>query len=284
MRWITVLAAVVALALNAASVGADTLKQIKKRGEIRIGYREATKPFSFTNAKDEVAGYSVELCKRVAVAVKAKLELQDLRTRFVEVPIAERFEAVANGDVDILCAATTITLERMQKVDFSLMTFVTGGSLMSRADTPIRRTSDLAGRKVAIVRGTTSYASLPTVLEERFIDAELVELDSINEARIALDARDVDAFATDQIVVIGQMLASGRPRDYVIAEDLYSYEPYGLAIQRGDTEFRTVVDQVLARLYRTGQIREVYEKWLGRVGVQPSPILQAMYKINSLPE
>ena len=134
------------------------------------------------------------------------------------------------------------------------------------------------------MRGTTSYAALPTVLEERFIDADLVEVDTINEARIALDARDVDAFATDQIVVIGQMLASGRPRDYVIAEDLYSYEPYGLAIRRGDTEFRALVNQVLARLYRTGQIREVYEQWLGRVGVQPSPILQAMYKINALPE
>ena len=284
MRWIAAAAMVVALALNAAPVGADTLKQIKKRGEIRIGYREATKPFSFTNAKGEVAGYSVELCKRIAVAVKEELELKNLKTTFVEVPIAVRFDAVANGDVDILCAATTITLERLQKVDFSLMTFVTGGSLMSRADTPIRRTSDLSGRKVAIVRGTTSYAALPAALKERFIDAELVEVDSINEARIALDARDVDAFATDQIVVIGQMLASGRPRDYVIAEDLYSYEPYGLPIQRGDTEFRGLVDRVLARLYRTGQIREVYEQWLGRVGVQPSPILQAMYKINALPE
>lgn len=283
MRGLTLVAALL-IAATATDASAGTLKRIADRGEIKIGFRDATEPFSFSDAEGRATGYSVELCQRVAEAVRTELKLNDLKITYVPVSVKERFEAVASGKVDILCSATTITLSRLELVDFSLLTFVTGGSLMSRADAPINMTSDLAGKKVAVIDGTTTQTALSSYLKDNFIDAKTVVAESIEIARDMLDKGQVDAVADDQIVLIGQLIASGAPRNYALADDLYSYEPYGLALPRDDGEFRLVVDRSLARTYRTGQFIQLYNKWFGRQGLKPTPILQAMYKLQSLPE
>ena len=270
--------------LGGMQAAADTLKRIKDEGEIRIGYREAKEPFSFSDADGQVTGYSVDLCKRIAAAVQSELGNSELKTTFVPVSVTERFDAVADGKVDILCGATTITLGRMEKVDFTLMTFVTGGGLLSRASAPIKLTSDLAGKSVAVITGTTTETGLAAFLEKNFIDAKIVKTESIEAARSLLDQGKVDAVADDQIVLIGQLVVSGEPGSYTIAQDLYSYEPYGLAVRRNDAQFRLVADRALARLYRTGQFKQVYDQWFGRMGLRPTPILQAMYTMNALPE
>ena len=263
---------------------AGTLKRIADSGEIKIGYRAATEPFSFQDAEGKATGYSVELCQRIAEAVRTELKRDNLKITYVPVTLEERFDAVASKKVDLLCSATTITLSRLEKVDFSLLTFVTGGSLMSRSNAPIQTTSELAGKKVAVISGTTTEAALADYLKENFIDATTVAADSIEAARNLLAQGEVDAVADDQIVLIGQIIASGTPKDFTLAQDLFSYEPYGLALARDDGEFRLVVDRTLARIYRTGQFKELYSKWFLRFGLKPTPILQAMYKLQGLPE
>jgi ABC-type amino acid transport substrate-binding protein len=272
------------LFLAVASVAAGTLDRIAERGEIRIGYREGTEPFSFLNDQGQPAGYSIELCQRVAGAVKENLKLSKLKVTYVPVAVKDRFSSVANGDVDILCAATTITLSRMEQVDFSLMTFTTGGGVMSRAEAPLPTVGDLTGKKVAVVAGTTGEAALKAYLADAFIDAQVISADSSEEARKMLDRGEVDAWAGDQIVLIGQLMREGNPRDYTISQDLFSYEPYGLAVARDDADFRLVVDRTIARLYRTGQFKALFEKWFARSGIRPSPILQAMYTLQALPD
>jgi glutamate/aspartate transport system substrate-binding protein len=269
--------------LGTADAASATLKRIKDRGEIRVGY-DAAEPFSFEGADGQATGYSVELCGRVAEAVRTNLGLKELKISHVSLTVAERFDAVASGKVDILCSGSTITLGRMEKVDFSLMIFVTGGGVMSRASAPVALISDLAGKRVAVTAGTTAETALATFLKDNFIDAEIVTADSNEAALGMLDQGQVDAVANDQIVLIGQLVASGEPRNYAIAEDLYSYEPYGLVVPHNDGEFRLVVDRALARIYRTGQFKPLYDKWFGRIGLRPTPILQAMYKIKALPE
>jgi len=270
--------------LTVASVAAGTLDRIAERGEIRIGYREGTEPFSFLNEQGQPAGYSIELCQRVAGAVKENLKLSSLKVTYVPVAVKDRFSSVAKGDVDILCAATTITLSRMEQVDFSLMTFTTGGGVMSRAEAPLPTVGDLTGKKVAVVTDTTGEAALKAYLADAFIDAQVISADSSEEARKMLDRGEVDAWAGDQIVLIGQLMREGNPRDYTISQDLFSYEPYGLAVARGDADFRLVVDRTIARLYRTGQFKALFEKWFARAGIRPSPILQAMYTLQALPD
>ena len=279
---------IIALALlglaGTAQAASDTLNRIKDSGEIRFGYRAATEPFSFTNDDGRAAGYSIDLCARIATAVKTELGLKDLKTTYVEVNLKNRFDAVASGKIDILCAATTITLGRMEKVDFTVMTFVTGGGVMSRASAPVKLTADLAGKTIAVVAGSTSETGFPSFLEQSFIDANITKAESLEAARGMLDAGKVDAVAGDQISLIGQIVTSEDPRAYKIAEDLFSYEPYGLVVQRGDTEFLMLANRALVRTYRTGQFKPIYDQWLGRIGLRPTPILQAMFTLFSFPE
>ena len=144
--------------------------------------------------------------------------------------------------------------------------------------------ADLSGKKVAVVRDTTTEAKLRTYLEENLIDAEVVEVASREVGMNQLNSGRANAFASDQIVLIGQMIESRDPKQYMLSEDLFSYEPYSLMVRKDDAEFRLVANRAIAQLYRSGQHIPIYNKWIGRIGIRPSNLLAAMYQINTLPE
>ena len=201
---------------------AGTLEQIKKSGEIRIGYRTDAPPLAFNDASGQAAGYSVELCKRIATAVKEELKLADLKVTFVPLTSANRIDAIVQNKADIECGATTVTLSREEKVDFTLMTFVTGGSLLSLADSSVNALGDVSGKSVVVVTGTTSEAALKTALTKNLIDAKVVAVASREEAMKQLEAKQVVAFASDQIVLIGQIMQSTDPKKYSLARETFS--------------------------------------------------------------
>ena len=261
-----------------------TLKGIADSGVFRIGYRTSTPPFSFIDQNGGPAGYSVELCNRIAAAIREQLKLTQLDIKYYAVDMDTRFTAVEKGEVDIACASTTITLSRQEKVDFALMTFLTGGSILSRSARPVPTTGDLTGKSVAVIKGTTTAIALASYLTESLIDARVITIDSLDIAMDMLSKGEVDAVADDQIVLIGQLLQARDPQNFTMAQDMYSYEPYGLVVRRGDSDFRLAANRALARLYRTGQYKALYNKWFGRSGVRPSPILAAMFQLQALPE
>jgi ABC-type amino acid transport substrate-binding protein len=263
---------------------ADTLAQIKKSGEIRIGYRTDAAPMAFKDSSGEATGYSVDLCRRIATAVKEDLKLTDLKVTFVPLTSANRIDAIVNNKADIECGATTMTLSREEKVDFTLMTFVTGGSLLTLADSGIKTLSDTAGKTVAVVSGTTSQTALKNYLAKNLIDAKVVEVPSREEGMKQLDAKQVAAFASDQVVLLGQIIQSAEPQKYSMTRELFSYEPYAFVVRRNDSEFRLVANRALAQIYRTGQIEQLYGRWFGKAGIKPSPVLTAMYALQALPE
>jgi ABC-type amino acid transport substrate-binding protein len=196
----------------------------------------------------------------------------------------DRIDAVESGKVDIECGSTTMTLSRQERVDFTLMTFVTGGSLLSKTSDPVRMTGDLSGKSVAVLKNTTTMEALRDYLRESLIDATVIEVNSETEGMQQLDSGKVQAFAWDQVVLIGQVLKSGNPKDFVLAEDLFSFEPYAFMVRRNDAAFRLIANRSLAQLYRTEQYQPLFNKWFGSVGVRPSPVLAAMYKMQALPE
>ena len=269
-------------ACDSAKVG--TLDQIKKSGEIRLGYRTDAPPLSFNDATGQAAGYSVELCKRIAAAVKDHLQLKELKTTLVPLTSENRIDAIVNNRADILCGATTITLSRSEKVDFTLMTFVTGGGFLTLANSGIDSLASLAGKSVAVVTGTTSQTALQQYLQKNLIDAKVVVVADRGEGMKELQARKVDAFASDQIVLIGEILSASDPRAYSLGVDLFSFEPYALAVRRNDADFRLVVNRAIAQVYRSGQIEDVFNRWFGQVGVQATPVLRTMYLLQTLPE
>ncbi len=277
------LLALSALCTFAIQAQADTLGQIRKSGEIRLGYRTDAPPMSFNDANGQAAGYSVELCRRIATAVKDELKLKDLKVTMVPLSNQERIDAIASNKADIECGSTTITLSRQKKVDFTSMTFVTGGSVLSLADSGIDTVAKLAGKAVAVVSDTTSETALKAYLAKNLIDAKVVVVPNRDEAMKQLAAKQVDAFAGDQIVQIGFVMQAERGT-YKLTSDLFSYEPYAFVVRRNDADFRLVANRALAQIFRGDQINDVYKQSFGKVGLRPSPILAAVYTLGALPE
>jgi glutamate/aspartate transport system substrate-binding protein len=277
---------VVAVLLTSPAYGQhpqSTLDKIKTTKTISLGYRESSFPFSYISEDKKPAGYSVDLCTRIAAGVQQQLGLADLTTKWVVVTPENRLAMVANGTIDLECGSTTNTLSRQEQVDFSYMTFVDGGSLLVHSNANIERLSDIAGKRIAIVPGTTTEKVMAEALQKAKLTVQMVKVKEHAEGIAALENGTADAYASDRVILIGLAMTSKDPTKLAIADQYFSYEPYGLALRRGDPDFRLAVNRVLARLYRSGEIVPVYERWFGSFE-RTSNLLQAMYLLHSLPE
>jgi ABC-type amino acid transport substrate-binding protein len=279
---ISILVSALSLALPAAAQ-TGTLGKIRKQGAITMGYLDGSAPFSFRDANGQPQGYSVELCRAIASGIRAQLKLASLETRWELLTIQNRLEAVKSGRVDIECSTTTWTLGRQADVDFSLITFVDGGSILTRVETDAGRLSGFEGKRIAVITGTTTEKVLKETLARRAIKAGVVMVKTREEGLRLLDQGKVEGFASDRMVLIGVVLTSKVKGAFKLLEEDFSVEPYALALRRGDHDFRLAVNRVLARLYRTGEIQKIYEQWLGRLG-PPSVLLSATYFIQGLAE
>jgi ABC-type amino acid transport substrate-binding protein len=259
------------------------LQRIAQTKTIRLGYLKEGIPFSFAEEQGKPLGYSIDLCRRVAAGIQQQLGLPALDVQWVEVTSASRFDRVVDGTIDLECGTSTNTVGRQKTVDFSLMTWVDGASFLVKADQSARRLSDLAGKKIAVMAGTTTEKALRDALSKASINAQLVlvkeHLDGLN----ALDKGTADAYASDRTVLVGLALAVGGQMPVALADEQFSYEPYGLVLRRNDADFKQAVNQVLAQLYRTAGVIEIYDRWFGKLG-KPSGLLVAMYALNGLPE
>ncbi len=275
------------LVMSGASLFAQgTLERVADRGEFRIGYRTDARPLSYEE-NGEAAGYSVDFCRRIAAAVREHLSLAEMLVTYIPLTTENRIDAVVNGDVDIECGSTTVTLGRQELVDFTLMTFVTGGTVLSMAENRVATMADLAGRRVAVIGGTTSATALQAHLSDNLIDAEVIMVANRREGMAQLNDGDVDGFASDQIVLVGeamQAIATDSNLSYSFADELFSFEPYAMMVQRNDADFRLVANRAIAQLFRGGQHARLYQQWIGSVGISPSPMLLGMYQIQSLSE
>ncbi len=268
---------------NAAVELTQTLKRIDDSGEINLGYRKDQTPMSFDQGSNQPAGYSVELCSRIAVAVKKKLGRSDIKINYVPVTAESRFGDIQSGKIDILCGATTKTLSRSEIVGFTQHTFVTGGALLSRKDAVVESVKGLEGKRVAVVSNTTTIDSLKAAINRLYIDVEVVSVGSTSEGMAMVERGQVDAFAADQVVLIGQIIAGGGRKIYALSRELFSFEPFALAVPRGDADFQLIADRVLSRLNRSGEIIGIYKKWFGSFGEKPPSGLTALYQLNSTP-
>ena len=271
----------------ADAVAADfegTLQRIEERGQIHLGFRESEPPMSFRDKAGEAVGYSIDLCGHVVAAVKQTLGRDDIAVSYVPVTAENRFDTLVAGEIDLLCGATTKTLGRSERVGFTQLTFATGATLLSMQEAPIRNLLDLKGKKVAVTVNTTTIEALTRSLEDLLIDGEVVPVASAPEGMDLLDKGEVDAFSSDQVVLIGQIIGRESGKNYYLAEELFSFEPFALAIPRGDPDFQLVADSALSQLNRTGQILRVYEKWFASFAKDPPTILKALYQLNSTPQ
>ncbi|MEM9690237.1 MAG: amino acid ABC transporter substrate-binding protein [Pseudomonadota bacterium] len=268
-----------------ADVG-PTLQRIADTGEFRIGYVTDAPPLSFRKADGAVAGYSIDLCRRIAEAVRTSLELEALDLQYVPlVSMEDRISAVESGAVDIECGATTVTLSRRERVDFTLMTYITGSAIMSRRDDPINTVEDAMGKTIATIRGTTTEAVLREMTEVNRINLTLALIETHDQGVELLNQKKVDGYASDRAMLIGQEFRAENARNrYTLSRGALSFEPYALMVRRGDVDFRLLADRALAEVYRTARIRRLHQLWFGQYGETITPIVEAMYQFQAVGE
>ena len=165
----------------------STLDKIKATKTISLGYRESSFPFSYVGEDKKPAGYSVDLCTRIAAGVQQQLGLADLTIKWVVVTPENRLAMVANGTVDLECGSTTNTLSRQEQVDFSSMTFVDGGSLLVPSTANINRLSDIAGKRIAVVPGTTTEKVMAEALQKAKLTVQMIKVKEHAEGIAALE-------------------------------------------------------------------------------------------------
>jgi ABC-type amino acid transport substrate-binding protein len=294
------LLAVAALALaEAALASAGTLDQIKTGARIRLGYRSDARPLSYRDESGSPAGYSVALCQRIADATKAELGLADLTVQWVPVTIENRFRAVQQGEVDLVCGAETATLARRSEVAFSIPTFPGGIGALLRTDAPARLREVLSGRRpefrpywrgtagqilqaqtFSVVTGTTSEGWLAGRLKDFQITAKVAPVESYEVGIRGVLDRSANVLFGDRAILLDAAKRSAFAGDLVVLNRFFTYEPLALALARGDEDLRLVVDRALSRLYRSGEIGALYATWCG----EPDENALTFFRWNALPD
>lgn len=275
--------ALLPLGASAQQPAPDTLSKIKAAKSITVAFAADSLPFSYVESNNQPAGYSIELCKRVVAGIGRAVAMPDLPIKWVVDTVPNRIAMIASGKADLECANTTESLSRMKDVDFSNLIFVDGGGFLVRADSGINGFGDLAGKSIAVTTGTTTESRLNAMLKDRLINAKVVLVKDGVEGVALLESKAVAAFASDKIKLIGLAAQAKDPKIFaLLAEDL-SFEPYAFMLPRNDSAFRLEVNRALTQVYLSGEIEQIFNKWLGRLG-RPSGLLAAMYLLNAIPE
>lgn len=259
------------------------LKRIVETKSIAIAYRADATPFSYTDEKNEVTGFSIDLCKRVVNAIERQHKVQGIAIKWVPVTTQTRFDAVARGQADMECGSSTVTLARLKQVDFSSFIFVETTGLLVKAASGLRSISDMSGKKIAVIGGTTNERAIQDQLKRRQLSATVVPFKTRDEAFAALEDGKTDAFASDKLLLVGASLKAKSPEALTMLGDDLSFEPYGIVLPRGDAALRLAVNTGLAQLYRSSEIEEIFGRWFARLG-RPPALLEAVYIFGAIPE
>jgi ABC-type amino acid transport substrate-binding protein len=260
-----------------------TLKRVKDTGTLRVGFRENSAPFSFRGSDGKPSGYSIDLCERIARATQQELRLTNLNVQYVPVTVENRADMVASGRVDIECGSTSMTLARQEKVDFTSLTFIDGAGFLASRASGIQGVTDLAGKRVAVIPGSTTAEALKDEVQKAGVSLTVVPVPDHDKGFAALQGGQADAYASDRIILVGLLVQSNAAEKFGLADAQFSYEPYAFMVRRNDSAFRLVANRTLARIYRSGDIGPIFSKWFAMLG-RPSPGIVLMYRLFGLPE
>lgn len=262
------LALALGLPLAGAAAAETTLEKIGRTGTLTIGTRTGSPPFGFVNKNNEWVGFAIDLVEQaVKPAIERKLG-KPIRVEKKESTPATRIPLLSSNAVDLIAETMTDTRPRRESVDFSLTYFVTGAQFLVKKGSPIRGIQDIAGKRIAAQQGSTNAR----IIRERVPGAQLREFPDQPAAFQALTQGQVDAYTNDGIQLAGLKAKAPNPAEWDIVGDFYSYEPYGMAMRKNDSDFRHVVNVGLMEAIESGKYHELYEKWFGPRGEVPYPL------------
>jgi len=256
------------LMISDPATAESTLAKIDKSGTLTIGTRRGSPPFGYINQKNEWVGFSVDLVERTILpAIQKKLNKQVKLEKKESTP-QTRIPLLTANAVDLIAETMTDTQARRESVDFSLTYFVTGAQFLVKKGSPIRGIQSIANRRIAAQQGSTNAK----IIRERVPSAKLLEFPDQPAAFQALAQGQVQAYTNDGIQLAGLRAKAPKPDDWVVIGEFFSYEPYGMAMRKNDSDFRQAVNVGLMDAISSGLYFEIYEKWFGPKGEVPYPV------------
>jgi ABC-type amino acid transport substrate-binding protein len=268
-RLLVFLATLLAVTGKFAVSGAETtLEKIGRTGVLAIGTRTGSPPFAFVNKSNEWVGFSIDLVEKAIVPVIAKKIGKEIKVEKKESTPQTRIPLLTSNTVDLIAETMTDTQSRRDSVDFSLTFFATGAQFLVKKGSPIKGIQTVAGRRVAAQQGSTNAR----IIRERVASAKLLEFPDQPAAFQALAQGQVQAYTNDGIQLAGLKAKAPKPDEWVIVGEFFSYEPYGMAMRKNDSDFRNLVNSGLMDAIGTGSYFEIYDKWFGPKGEVPYPL------------
>jgi glutamate/aspartate transport system substrate-binding protein len=238
-----------------------TLKKVKDSGEITLGVRESSIPFSYLDDKQNYIGYSIDLCDRIAAAVRRKLGLDQLSVKYQPVSSATRIPLMANGTIDLECGSTTNNEERQKQVAFAPTTFVTANRILYKKSSGIKVLADLKGKTLVSTAGTSNIKQVTILNADRNLNMTILSAKDHPEAFLMVETDRAAAFAMDDVLLASLAATSKTPEAFEVSSEALSVEPYGIMLRRDDPAFKAVVDKAITDLFQSGDINTIYNKW-----------------------
>jgi len=268
----------------AAQATAPILSRIAERGQINVGYRESSVPFSYLDEQKHVAGYTIDLCNRIVDEVRKKTG-KDIKVNYVPVTTANRIIQISSGAVDMECGTTTITLARLEQVEFSMPFWLTGTQIAVKKRLKVKEAEGLKGKTVAVLQGSSNERALQALSQSKGLNLKFIYVKDYAEAFLALETDRVDAIAGDGTpIAVFASSKTRHPEQIEVVGRLLTIDPYGVVFQRGDADFRVLINQVLARAFASGAAQGLLDKHFGPVNIKASTDLAALYRAQSIPE
>jgi glutamate/aspartate transport system substrate-binding protein len=262
---------IVAAALLAAGLAHaqsnDTLAKIKAAGKVVIGTRDSSAPLAYTTGDGKYTGYHVDVCNRIAEAIKTDLKMPNLATEYALVTSQNRIPLVVNGTVDLECGSTTNNKARQAQVAFAPTTYVTNVRIAVRGNSGINKIADLKGKKVATTTGTTSVQLLRKHERAQGVNFDEVFGKDHADSFLLMESGRADAFVMDDNILAGLIVNSKTPSEFKIVGESLSEEPIAIMYRKDDPGFKKVVDSAVTNLMKSGELEKIYNKWF----MQPIP-------------
>ncbi len=283
-RWRRALALALALLPLAAAAG-DVMDRIARRGQINIGFRDESPPFSFVDNGQPV-GYSIELCQGIVERIRAELNLPELPVRYFPVPADQMVRLMSSsGTIDLLCAGTSDTEERRKSMAFSTPIFITAAKFMVRKQDGITSAAQLKGQPVSIVGRTTAETAVPAYSKDKGLALKVSPALNPDAAFGLLALGQVRAYVRDEVMLLNQLSQQKDPAQYLILPEEVSEEVNAIVLPKGDPLLQKAVDQGLALQVRSRRAAELYLKWFIKphagspagLGLPMSPQLKAEF-------
>lgn len=238
-----------------------TLKKVNDSGQIVLGHRESSIPFSYYDIEQNVIGHAQDYSNKIVEAVKTKLNRPDLKVKYLPITSQNRIPLLQNGTYDFECGSTTNNQERQKQVDFSNTFFIVGTRLLTHKDSGIKDFADLNGKTVAVTAGTTSEKILNLMNGKDGFSVRIISAKDHGDAFRSVESERAVAFFIDDALLAGERAKSKRPGDWVIVGTPQSYEAYGCMLRKNDPAFKELVDSTIAEMQRSGEAEKSFDKW-----------------------